>query len=519
MTADRDSNFPANDGGGPNIYCITGIEPEIHAYAMAKYSRSALSMRQSIRELSQQKAEQFLNTFYFQYGHRSIADLAHISCAIEQLSMLAAIVVVDEQKWDGQERSSRYQNFKKSGYYIPTFPDNLSREFTFTMDRLFDEYDKLSQACFANFLTSIPRPKEMQEDSYSRTLRARAFDVARYLLPLATNTSVGQIVNARTLENQISRLAGDPHPEVRLIGTRLKESATKPPYDVRLEALQELLARVQAKSPGQDMSDFDEILTNAATAPTLVKYADARPYDLASKKELSRLARELLSNTDIAPANAVSIVFPDTLEIELAATLLYEHSHYPYAQLVNFVSGLAPNVMKEIIDLGVKNRGSFDELRRPFAAGQRFQFDILMDIGGFRDMHRHRRCIQILQPYTDLHGYSMPDQVQQIGYESSFKARMEECATLWRTLNHQGDDDTRSNADYVLPLAFRRRALFKMDFAEVVYICELRTGPAGHFSYRSIAYDMYRRVKEHHPELASYMRVHDINEPIDLLRR
>ena len=328
MTADRDFNLAADEVGGPDIYCITGIEPEIHAYAMAKYSRSALSMRQSIRELSQQKAEQFLNTFYFQYGHRSIADLAHISCAIEKLSMLAAIVVVDEQKWDGQERSSRYQNFKKSGYYIPTFPDDLSREFTSTMDRLFDEYGKLSQACFANLLTSVPRPKEMQEDSYTRTLRARAFDVARYLLPLATNTSVGQIVNARTLENQISRLAGDPHPEVRLIGTRLKESATKPPYDVRLEELQKILARVQAKSPGQDMSDFDEILTNAPTAPTLVKYADARPYDLASRNELSQLVRELLKNTDIAPADAVSIVFPDTLEIELAATLLYEHSHY-----------------------------------------------------------------------------------------------------------------------------------------------------------------------------------------------
>ena len=101
-----------------------GVEPEIQAYAMAKYSRSALSMKESLREISQQKAEKFLNTFYFQYGHRSIADLAHIALAIERLSILAAIAVADEQRWDGQERSTRYQDFKKSGYYAPDFGED-----------------------------------------------------------------------------------------------------------------------------------------------------------------------------------------------------------------------------------------------------------------------------------------------------------------------------------------------------------------------------------------------------------
>jgi thymidylate synthase ThyX len=78
-------------------------------------------MRESLTEISAQRAEQFLNTFYFQYGHRSIADLAHIAFAVERLSLLAAIVLVDEQRWDGQERSTRYQNFMKSGWYFPEF--------------------------------------------------------------------------------------------------------------------------------------------------------------------------------------------------------------------------------------------------------------------------------------------------------------------------------------------------------------------------------------------------------------
>src|SRR5881275_3595523 len=108
------------------VYAVYGVEPEVQAYAMAKYSRSALSMKESLREISEQKAEQFLNTFYFQYGHRSIADLAHVAFAIEKLSLLAAIAVVDEQRWDGQERSTRYQNFKKSGFYTPDFAGNAA---------------------------------------------------------------------------------------------------------------------------------------------------------------------------------------------------------------------------------------------------------------------------------------------------------------------------------------------------------------------------------------------------------
>src|SRR5437899_8685709 len=108
-----------------NVFAVYGAEPEVQAYAMAKYSRSALSMKESLKELNEQKAEKFLNTFYFQYGHRSIADLAHVAMAIEKLSLLAAIALVDEQRWDGQERSTRYQDYKKASYYVPDFGDNL----------------------------------------------------------------------------------------------------------------------------------------------------------------------------------------------------------------------------------------------------------------------------------------------------------------------------------------------------------------------------------------------------------
>src|SRR5215469_16125268 len=186
---------PAPTTNETDVYAIHGADPEVLAYAMAKYSRSSLSMRESLAEISSQRAEQFLNTFYFQYGHRSIADLAHIPFAVERLSLLAAISLVDEQRWDGQERSTRYQNFKKSGWYMPDFgaDRDAAQLYRQSVEGLFTAYHELAEGMFESLKKQVVRPSEMKEESYNRTLKARAFDVARYLLPLATNTSLGQI--------------------------------------------------------------------------------------------------------------------------------------------------------------------------------------------------------------------------------------------------------------------------------------------------------------------------------------
>src|ERR1700752_1113703 len=155
------------------VFAVHGADPEVLAYAMPKYSRSALSMKESLREISSQRAEQFLNTFYFQYGHRSIADLAHVAFAIERLSLLAAIILVDEQRWDGQERSTRYQNFRKSGWDLPDFERNASARdrFTGTIETLFSEYHAISERILEYLKQRTAKPAEMKEEAYTRTLR------------------------------------------------------------------------------------------------------------------------------------------------------------------------------------------------------------------------------------------------------------------------------------------------------------------------------------------------------------
>ena len=278
------------------VYAVHGADPEVLAYAMAKYSRSALSMKESLREISSQRAEHFFNTFYFQYGHRSIADLAHVAFAIERLSLLAAIILVDEQRWDGQERSTRYQNFRKSGWYLPDFSTSPASRTVFTeaIEALFAEYHSSTETMFAYLKGQTPRPAEMKEEAYNRTLKARAFDVSRYLLPLATNTSLGQIVNARTLETQISRLLSDPHAEVRQLGERLREAAAGSAWNVQGDAMSKLQREIAALDPALG-ADAEALLTrDVKIAPTLVKYAAPNDYVLATRSELAQAAAELM---------------------------------------------------------------------------------------------------------------------------------------------------------------------------------------------------------------------------------
>jgi thymidylate synthase ThyX len=514
-------NPEPSDAPSLDVYAVYGVEPEVLAYAMAKYSRSALSMRESLKEINQQKAEKFLNTFYFQYGHRSIADLAHIALAIERLSILAAIAVADEQRWDGQERSTRYQDFKKSGYFHPDFGDDLQarRIYKEAMDGLFKEYESLSEKMFRYLAGITPKPEEMKPEAYDRTLKARAFDIARYLLPLGTNTSLGEIVNARTLESQVAHLLSHTHREVRYLGEALKRAATSPSYNVNEESLRALVAQIRAVSAELGERAAEELLREVRVSPTLVKYADANQYEIETRRELEDIAAQLVGNVPIANAFAVDLLDEEPLEIELATTLVYEHCHYPYRQIRQAVEAVPEAIRREIIDAGLRRRGKHDELLRPFRAGQQFRFDILMDIGGFRDLHRHRRCIQIEQEFTTKHGYESPEELRAAGVQASYDAAMRQAGAAAEQLARRSIAEAEENSQYAIPLGFRKRTLFKMDFAEAVYISELRTTPAGHFSYRKVAFDMFRAVAEKYPPLAKYFRVPAILEPADLLKR
>ncbi|HKT26132.1 MAG TPA: FAD-dependent thymidylate synthase, partial [Terriglobales bacterium] len=117
------------------------------------------------------------------------------------------------------------------------------------------------------------------------------------------------------------------------------------------------------------------------------------------------------------------------------------------------------------------------------------------------------------------HGYDTPEELAAAGLRDRYDKTMLLASDRHDQLSTSHDANAEQNAQYVLPLAYKKRTLFKMDFAEVLYISELRTTPAGHRSYREVAYAMYEAVARKHPSLAKYFRVHDVREAVDLLKR
>ncbi len=474
------------------VIALAPMPPEQSAYALARYSRSPDSIEDSIRWVYDHSAEKFWEQFYFDYGHASIADLGHVIVCFENISELAATRIEDEPLWDGQAKSSRYQNFGPSGCYVPDAIRGTETEGTYQgiLRSLTTVYQLLHDPLKKFLAEQSPKPEDMKPGVYDRTIAARAFDVTRYLLPLAIRTNVGQVVSIRTLEKQITRMLSSPLTELKLIGEDLKEACQKPAVDV--------IGELSGKSTGGSPS----------LAPTLARYAKPSEYQSTIYSRLAGHARELLKASGLdqpsswtnekGPVDLVESHHPND---EIVTTLLYRVSHAPYRQILAVVQSWTEAQKREVIEVALQKRGPFDELIREFRSGYTFVFDVLMDIGGWRDMHRHRRCQQVQQNFTTHHGYDVPPALVQSGLNKEYQEAMNAVKQDIERLR----SDNQEAALYAIPFGFRVRCLFKMDFAEAEYVAKLRSGVKGHWSYRTVAWQMREQMVERYPMLGAYM--------------
>lgn len=472
----------------PIIYALSHVPPEVSAYGMAKYSRSSASMRESLLELSQQKAEAFLNTFYFSYGHASIADLAHVPLAIEQISLLAAMEIVDEPLWDGQERSTRYQDFSQSPFYTP---ENPGSDYPIQVESLFSLYRTLFGQAEAALSKLYPRPEPMKMGLYKRTIRARAFDLARYALPLASLTSLGQVTNARVLEQQIRRLMASPVQEIRDIAAGMKAAVTDvAPFNL-LEARLDHLNILVPEAIREEMNP-------GPIAPTLTKYTDADVYAIKLRNRVQPVVQQLFSGVS-TNSETVSLHRLDDPLIDMLAGIIYQESARSYRDIVNRLSDLSIGERRDLITDVLQLRGPHDPW--PKLLQQRpLIFDVVVDVGAFRDLNRHRRIDKVIQKLDPRLSYEVPPELAEVGIDTLYRTTLD--AHYMAIAAHSND-----NLPYLLPLGHRRRMLMRMDFAEAAYLIELRSRSSGHFSYRRIANAMYQAIRSEFPDMAEAIRV------------
>ncbi len=452
------------------------MPPEKCAYALARYSRSPDSIRESVEWVRTHDSAKFLESFYFQYGHASIADLGHVVMCFEGISELAATEVEDEQLWDGQARSSRYQDFSKSGFITPPeFDSAQAAVYQDAAGKLLAGYNEIHAKVFEHLAEKLPRPEEMKPEAYKRNLAARAFDVARYLLCFGIPTGVGQVTSIRTLERQVRRLKASEYQELRDLAVEIAEACAEQPA-----------------------CQWDATSSAEPLAPTLARHVDVDEHLAQSRVDLKLWATQNLDEYKHECSDPVDLLKPTDAMSDIVATLLYPVTDRPYRLLYEQVCSWNFARRNEVIDVALRSRTGRDELLRNFR-GAPYVYDIVMDIGAYRDLHRHRRCQQFRQDYTTVLGFETPDVIADMDLTKTYSSLLESTCNIVTKLSTPG-------SHYLLPFATRARFLFKMDFAEAEYISRLRSGVKGHFSYRRIAWYMKEKMAQLEPELGRLMQ-------------
>ena len=422
--------------------------------------------------LNNQRAQAFYSKWLSQYGDDSIAQVTGAHVIVWGLSQVAMKFVEDQRVGlEPIEKSTRYVNFgAKSGgrylYYIPR-PDleraGLLAEYTATMDHLFDVYVALLGPLQAWLKANFE-----EKDSI---LEKKAFDTLRGLLPMATLGQVAFRGNAQAFEYLINRSARHPLGELRWFASELKQELDK--------EIPSLLLRVADEKSG----DYQTYLNG--------RYKGVR--ELLGEAEVQTTPRV---EVKMAECDAES-------ETKILAGIIFKQTHSSWDQALSQARDLTAPERKELFDRYLPNRRA-----RWYKVGRAFEnayvrFEIVMDIGSYRDLHRHRMMTQERQTFSTHHGFAVPAEVEQAGLGPAYEEAMTRADVLFRKL----EKIDRDLAQYAVPLGYRMRFYQWQNFRQLFWETELRTISQGHPDYRFIEQEKYRLVKERFPLLASYMLV------------
>ncbi len=452
-----------------------------------------------------QKARAFYDRVLVGYGDDSVAQLggAHLAC--EQVSNVTANLLEDARIGIAPlEKSTRYVRFDQKDaageypfYKEPRIMASPYRDaYLAVMRRLFETYanqlspltdfvsnampistvslrhPRTGEALVYNDLKGDPNLLKWAEVAYRTTVRTHVCDLLRGYLPVATLTNLGLFGVGQAFEHLLTKLYTHPLSEARqTAGSLHLELNTLIPSFVRRAKFSNYLA------------GLDHIGRTTADAYT--------------------------GGLQVESATEVTLVdYDDQAEEKVLAALLYPHARQPLSQLRKEVLAMSTAERGKIIEdcLGQrKNRRD-----RPGRAWEQvyYTFDMLGNLGAYRDLHRHRILTQTRQDFTTLHGYDTPPEIEAAGFRPAFNRCMEEAAKLYAQLLPSLPDE----AQYVVPFAFRVRWQMKLNLREAVHVAELRSMPQGHPDYRRMVQIMWRKIAEVHPTLADCAKYIDWND-------
>jgi thymidylate synthase ThyX len=434
---------------------------------------------------SNPRARSFYAKWLAQYGDDSIAQMAGSHVVFSALSQVAIKHFEDQRIGLAPiEKSTRYVDYsnKVKGqyqYYVdPTLADlGLENDFRAAMDGLFETYVALKQPLI-DFLT-----KKFPEEKAS-VVEKKAFDTLRGLLPASALSQVAFFGNGQALEYMIARSAGHQLGEIRwAAGAALRELSRVVPSFLR---------RLVDKDSLKTAHDYQNYLAGRAQ-----RVASAVQHHLASVQP---------GEAGAAAGPQVWLVDYDADgELKIVAGMLYAASgnQASWDDTVAAVRTMSADERAEIIEQYLAGRTQrWQKVGRAFEHAY-LRFEIVMNIGAWRDLHRHRMLTQQRQQFTVQHGYDVPPELIDAGLEDTFRAAIEKAEAVYEKI--AGHDPEL--AQYVVTLAHRVRFVQWTNVRECFWEMELRTIPEGHPDYRRIEQEKFRLFEKAYPLLAKYMRV------------
>jgi thymidylate synthase ThyX len=495
---------------GP-VFALVNLPEVVKGALFARYSRSSKSLRRLFLDefvgdldvsgdhsfdatVGLARAEQLYERVFYEYGDDSVAQLGGVHLACEQASNLLTKVLERGRLMSYMEKSTRYVAYDTrlpSGRYRyyrspEVLASPLGARYVGDMDRMFDTYAELLPVLYDWFAREHPKAANDSDIAYRHSLKAKAYDTLRGLLPSAATSNLGIYGSGQGYEALLLRMRAHPLPEARYYADLMLAELRK--------VIPSWVRRVDVADRGAAWSS----------------------YLRENEEAMAALAGEMLggpgtaaSGPSVAGAPEVTLVDwdPDA-EVKMVTAMLYPYTHLSEEQLASRVAAMGPEERLRVMRTYGGRRAN--RRHRPGRALERcaYRFDVVSDYGAFRDLQRHRMLTIEWQGLTPNYGYTRPDAIAAAGGAQVYDEAMERSSALYEAMAANFGPTV---AAYAVALAYRVRYSIQLNAREAMHVLELRTTPQGHEQYRKVCQQMHSLVGDQagHRAVAAMMNFVD----------
>jgi thymidylate synthase ThyX len=480
---------------GP-VFALINLPEVVKGALFARYSRSAKSLRRLFLDefleqargpatagtIGTSRADRLYERVLSDYGDDSVAQLGGVHLAVEGASNLLTKVLEWGRLMAYLEQSTRYVPYTdrpdgRFKYHVPAELDGhpLRARYVEVLDRAFETYVRWIDPMREYWMARVSPPPGESDAAYRMTIRAKALDSLRGLLPAATRSNVGIFGTGQGYEALLLRMRAHPLREVR-------------------DHAELMFVELDRVIPA-----FLRRLSRPERGGVWTRYLEE------TREATAAVALRLLEGFEPEPRPEVTLTdFDPDGEVKVVAAALYAASRLPDDQLLAVARTLSVDERRQVLEAYVGRREN--RRHKPGRAFERtaYRFDVLGDYGAFRDLQRHRLLTLEWQPLSPRHGYVTPDELADAGALPEWLRVMEDSAALHDALAAE----MPAVASYAVAMAYRVRFYLEMNAREAMHMIELRTAPQGHPAYRRICQTMHRLIAEQagHRALAGAMR-------------